>query len=50
MSDCDVITAVLDLAKEQGATYPVFADSSSGEAVIVDTDSGRTWRVTLEEF
>ena len=41
---------LLDLARQAGATYPIVADSSDNELVILDTDSGRTWMVRLEEF
>lgn len=38
------------LARNDGAEYPVFGDSSDGEPVIVDTGSGRTWKIELREF
>lgn len=45
-----MIEAILDMAREKGAKYPSFADSSDDMPVIVDTDSGRTWKLTLVEF
>jgi hypothetical protein len=37
-------------ARRCGAEYPVIAATSDGTPIIVDTASGRTWRVKLEEF
>lgn len=49
MSDNDIINRLLAAARNEGAVYPTVADTEDG-LVIVDTDSGRTWRVTVEEI
>jgi len=41
---------LLDMARRDGAAYPAFADSTDEAPVIVDNDSGRTWKIKLEEF
>lgn len=49
MSDVDIVNRILHAARIEGAVYPTVADTDEG-LVIVDTDSGRTWRVRLEEI
>ncbi len=44
---CDWILAD---ARLLGAEYPTFAESTEGQPVIVDTASGKTYRIALEEF
>jgi len=44
MSDLNEIA--LQKARDEGAEYPVFGESSSGEPSIVD-EGGRTWIVTV---
>lgn len=43
---------LLDLARMHGAQYPTLADCASEEdaILIVDSDSGRMWVVTLREL
>jgi hypothetical protein len=41
---------LLRLAREQGATSPVFAETTHDKVVILDIDSGKTWAVELREF
>ena len=42
---------LLKEARDLGAAYPALADTGpNGFPVILDSDSGRTWRVKLEEF
>jgi hypothetical protein len=41
---------LLSVAKATGAEYPVFAESADNAPVIVDSASGRTWKIRLEEF
>lgn len=45
-----IAEALVEMAKELGAEYPAFTETSDGSIVILDTYSGRTWRVKLEEF
>ncbi len=46
-----VLDKITDMARDlEGAKYPTVAESSDGEVVIVDTDSGRTFKLALEEF
>jgi hypothetical protein len=42
--------SLLDMARDEGAEYPTFAESTGTEPVITDTASGRTWKVELKEF
>ncbi len=41
---------LLEIARRDGAEYPTLTESSDGAPVIVDTASGRTWKIKLEEF
>jgi len=37
-------------AREDGAITPCVVDSTSREPIVLDTNSGRTWKIRLEEF
>lgn len=50
MNADETLDALVKLAKDEGAVYPAVAELSDGSPIVVDTDSGRTWRVKLEEF
>lgn len=41
---------ILDLARNEGATHPQIADTGADTIVILDADSGITWRVELRQF
>ena len=42
---------ILDMAWAQGAAFPEIAYTADGtQIVVIDTDSGRTWKVDLKEF
>ncbi len=43
-----LLDTVLDKAREAGAAYPTIGEASSGEAMIVDTDSGRVWAIEIK--
>jgi hypothetical protein len=50
MNDTHIVNAILDLARDEGATRPIFTDCEPGIVIIVDQDSGITYRVELREF
>lgn len=47
-----ILDAILEMARTEGAKYPAFADleGTGGEPMIVDTDTGRTWAIKLDEL
>lgn len=50
MNDQQIVKAILDLARDEGATCPVFTACEPGIVIILDQDSGITYRVELREF
>ena len=45
-----VVDYLLDLSREEGAAYPTFAQSTDDTPVIVDNETGRVWKVSIQEF
>ena len=45
-----VLDWLTDEAAAIGAEYPMVEEASDGNPVVIDTASGRTWKIRLEEF
>jgi hypothetical protein len=41
---------VLELARQNGAEYPILAQTSDDRIVVIDTGSGRVWVTELREL
>jgi hypothetical protein len=45
----NTIDKILELARQEGAKYPVFTEDGAKYPVILDMGSGQTWKVELVE-